>query len=154
MKHKLNRLYWEIYSIFFPQHKSLRKAIPRTWMDLDDIVDTFLDAVIISFVEEEKGLDQIEMIESYERANLETIDRDWGSVHNYTEYRKNRLPDLKKLSEIYTWVKTGRKIEQKILDEAYESGDYVRAEREQHAFYEKNTRYYTELVRLRGYLWT
>ena len=154
MKYKLKRLYREVYSIFFPQHKSLRKAIPRKWMDLDGIVDDFLDAVIISFVEEEKGLDQIEMIESSERKSTEELINDWGSVKLYNDYRNAHLENFKKLSEIYTWVKSGRAIAKKVLDDADQKRDYLVSEKIEKEIYDKNTEYYGELIRLRGYLWT
>jgi hypothetical protein len=124
-------------------------------MDLDGIVDDFLDAVIISFVEEEDGVySQIKMIESYERLLTYEIEKDWGSVKAYNDYRNHRLPDLKKLLEIYTWVKTGRSVHQKIVDNLDETGDYVKLEAAEKELYEKNTEYYGELIRLRGYLWT
>ncbi len=153
MKYKLKNLYWEIYSIFFPQHKSLRKTIPRQWADLDDILDNFLDAVIISFVEEEEGLKQIELIEASERQSIEEINNNWGSVQNYNDYRNSHLENYKKLSEIYTWVKTGKSIQQKIVDEIY-TENYDMAFVLEKELYDKTTEYYAELIRLRGYLWT
>ena len=153
MKYKLQQLYREVYSTFFPQHKSLRRAIPRKWMDLDGIVDDFLDAVIVSFVEEENGLDQIQLIEDSERQSIEEITNNWGSVSLYNDYRNDHLANYKKLSEIYTWIKIGRKIQQKIVDELY-AENYIVAANLEKELYDKNTEYYGELVRLRGYLWT
>ena len=151
----IHRLYWGVYSTFFPQHKSLRKAIPRKWMDLDGIVDDFLDAVIISFVEEEDGVfSQIKMIESYERLLTFEIERDWGSIKAYNDYRNDRLPNLEKLAEIYIWVKTGRKIMQNALDAFDEKDDYISSARLAEEINNKNTEYYGELIKLRGYLWT
>jgi len=155
MKNFIKILYWNIYPIFFPQHKSLRKTIPRRWAGLDEIVDEFLDAVIISFVEEEDGVfSQIQMIESYENLLTFEIEKAWGGIEYYNDYRNKRLPDLKKLLEIYTWVKTGRKIMQNTLDECYEKDDYISSEKIESEIYDKNTEYYGELIRLRGYLWT
>jgi len=123
-------------------------------MDLDGIVDDFLDAVIISFVEEEKGLYQIEMIESSERKSTEELINDWGSVRAYNAYRDAHLTKYKKLSEIYTWVKSGRAIVKKALDDADQKRDYLVSEKIEKEIYDKNTEYYGELIRLRGYLWT
>jgi hypothetical protein len=122
-------------------------------MDLDGIVGDFLDAVIISFVEEENGLSQIKLIEDFERQNTEEITNNWGSVQLYNDYRNAHLRNFKKLSEIYTWIKVGRGIHQKIIDEAYNK-NYTIAYNLEKELYDKNTEYYGELIRLRGYLWT
>lgn len=154
MKRLLNKIYWNSYYLFYPQHKSLRKAIPRSWADLDDLTEEFLDQVIISFVEEENGLDQISYIEEGERMSLEELKDNWGSAELYNEYRAAHLSNLKKLSEIYTWVRMGRAIQQKIVDEAHEKDNFMKADAMEKELYDKNTEYYLDLVRLRGYLWT
>ena len=154
IKYHLNKLYWGIYYLFCPQHASLRKAIPRCWMDLDGIVDDFLDAVIISFVEDENGLAAIEHIERYERASLQEIENHWGSVSDYNHHRDKVLKEYKKLAEIYTWVKSARAIEQKKIDFCYKMDDYKQLSELEKKLDEKNTEYYQDIIRLRGMLWT
>lgn len=153
-----DRVYWNLYYTFVPQHQSLRKAIPREWQDLDAIVENFLCAVIISFVEEEGGLEQIDMIEEYERSSIEKIESDWGSVKYFNDYRDSRLPDYQKLREIYNWVTTGRKSMQNYIDNIYARKDYLdfssEIEKAEKRMQEKDTEMLADLIRLRKYLWT
>ncbi len=52
-----NDWYWNhIRPIFAPQHKELRKTIPRIWCDLPEIIDNFLFACVVYYVENEEGL--------------------------------------------------------------------------------------------------
>jgi hypothetical protein len=137
-----------------PQHKSLRKAIPREWRDLDGIIEDFLSAAIISFVEEENGLDQIKMIEDYERASTEKLISDFGSVEYYNQYRNLRLPIYKRLEEIYKWVKSGKKAMQNYLQTIEGTSNWKEYGKVEHDIYERDTEYLADLVKLRKYLWT
>jgi hypothetical protein len=144
---------WNIYYFFYPQHENLRKAIPKTWRDLDGLIEDFLDAVIIDFVENEKGLDQITMIEESERKSIDEITENWGSVSAYNRYRDAHLDNYKKLSEIYTWVKSGRSAMRKYSD-SIDLENYLEIEKTENAINNNNTKYYTTLIELRSYLWT
>jgi len=149
-----HNVYWYVYHVFNPNHKSLRKTIPREWDDLDSILGNFLSAVIVSFVEEEKGLDQIEMLNSYLKKTDTEIKNDWGSVEDFWDYYETRYNDYKKLQEIYNWVKTGKKAMQNYLESIdidKNINEYIKVEND---LYDRDTKYLTDLVRLRKYLWT
>ena len=104
VKRKIGRAWYQIKCVFFPQHSKLRKTIPRTWEDLDDIMERFLDATIISYVEGEDGLfpDIKALEEPVKDYNT------WGGEECYKRYKSQRYPDLLRLKEIYDWVKTER----------------------------------------------
>lgn len=149
-----NKIKWGIYYIFFPQHKNLRKVIPRSWRDLDGILEDFMDAVIIDFVENEKGLEQIELIEASERDSLEVIADKWGSVDIYNSYRNSHLQNFKNLAEIYTWVTSGRQAMRRYADSLEGSANWEAVEQAHKAVHDRDTKYFTMLIELRGYLWT
>ena len=162
LKDKIEIAFWNLrYSIrkiTNPQHESLRKAIPREWRDLDGIIEDFLSAAIISFVEEENGLEQIKMIEDYERASTEKLISDFGSVEHYNQYRNQRLPIYKRLEEIYRWVRVGRKSMKNYINAIYTRPDFLdhsdEIDKAEQRIFEKDTEYFMDLIKYRGSLWT
>jgi hypothetical protein len=135
--------YYKLRSIFIPQNQTVRKAIPRTYIDPVNLLEETAFACLISWVEDEDGLfPQMELIENG-LANIddaEYIDQHWFEKSHLESYAK-RLPDYKKLEEIYLYVKNNLKNDR----EDYENDDKVT---------EKITNYLVDLVKLRGYLWT
>ena len=151
-----DKIYWYIYSNLYANHKSIRDAIPKTWSDLNDITENVLSAIIISFVEEEKGLDQIKMLESSLKKTDEELKKEWGSVDMFWQYYKDRYSDYKRLEEIYNWVKTDKKKMQTYMEsintETKEGvHEYIRVE---NSIYDKDSELLADLVKLRKYLWT
>jgi len=156
LQYYFDKVYWKVRSWIKPQHTSLRKTIPRKWMDLDSIVEDFLDAVIISFVEEEEGLNQIELMEKSLNLTDEQYENQWGSKEEFQHYYNARYSDYLTLKEIYNWVKTGRYKMKEVMD-SYLMGkhqDYGKYNDLEAELNKKNTEYYLKLVKLRGYLWT
>ena len=157
LQYYFDRIYWKVRSWVIPQHKSLRNAIPRTWMDLDGVMESFLDAVIISFVEEEQGLKQIDLIESSEGLTDEEYVEKWGSKKIFEDYRDSRYLNFLKLRDAYNWVKIERILLEDAKNESFYEGKtpnyekYTRIEKE---IDDRNTIHYKNLVELRGYLWT
>lgn len=149
-----DKAYRYVYYLIKPNHKSLRKAIPREWSDLDNITEKFLNAVIVSFVEEENGLDQIEMMNASLKKTDEEIKNDWGSVEIFWDYYETRYKDYKKLQEIYNWVKVGKRGMQNYLESIdidKNAKEFIKVEND---IYDRDTKHLTDLVRLRKYLWT
>jgi hypothetical protein len=149
-----DKAYWYVYYLFNPQHKSIRKAIPRAWRDLDSIVEDVLSAVIISFVEDEKGLDQIEMILDSLGKDDEYLIKEWGSVDLFWDYYNARYADYLRLQAIYTWVKSGKKAMQNYLDSIEGTNNWQEYSKVEHDIHERDSEYLADLVRLRKYLWT
>jgi len=147
-----DKAYWYVYYTFNPQHKSIRKAIPKAWIDLDGIVENVLSAIIISFVEEEKGLDQIQMIMKSLHKDDEYNKNEWGSVDLFWEYYNAHYKNYLRLQEIYKWVKTGKKEMQNYLESIDNNWqEYSKVEQDIH---ERDSEYLADLVKLRKYLWT
>ena len=157
LRYYFDRIYWKVRSWVIPQHKSLRKAIPRTWMDLDGVMESFLDAVIISYVEEEDGLKQIELIESSEGLTDEQYTEKWGSKELFESYRDGKYLNYLKLRDAYNWVKTERKLLEEEMNKSYYEGktpNYDKYNKLEKKIEDNNTIHYKNLVELRGYLWT
>jgi hypothetical protein len=151
-----DKTYWYIHNNLYPNHKSIRNAIPKAWGDLDGITENVLSAIIISFVEEEKGLDQIKMMESSLTKTDEELKNEWGSVDMFWQYYEDRYSDYKRLEEIYKWVKTGKKgmqnyLESLNMDTTEGVHEYIRVE---DSIYDKDSNLLADLVKLRKYLWT
>jgi len=53
LKYDLNRFAWDLYRFFNPCHKKIRKCIPRTWVDLDEIIRTVNFTALTEFYEDE-----------------------------------------------------------------------------------------------------
>jgi hypothetical protein len=146
--------YWSICYTLNPRHKSIRKAVPKEWRDLDGIVEDVLSAVIISFVEEENGLDQIQMIIDSMHKDDEYLIKEWGSVDNFWNYYESRYKDYIRLSSIYSWVKSGRKAMQNYLDSIEGTNNWQEYGKVEQDIYDRDSEYLAHLVRLRKYLWT
>ena len=152
---KIKRFYWDrVRCFFFPQHSELRAAIPRTWTDLDDCIENFLYAAVISFVEKEDGI---------------------NSWQNQDKGRDDRT-QAPMLKEVYKWAKTGRHDAQKkmmdVLMEVYPSGKNglrkglyeKRTKKEEERsiryrsleveFDKKDNQYLLWIVEYRGFMWT
>ena len=149
-----DKAYWNIYYVFNPQHESIRKVIPKSWNDLDGIVGDVLSAVIISFVEEENGLDQIQMIIDSLCQDDKYLIREWGSVDAFWAYYEARYADYIRLREIYSWIKTDKKKMQNYLQSVEDVGNWEEYGKVEHDIYERDSEYLADLVRLRKYLWT
>jgi hypothetical protein len=153
-----DNLRWKIYYFFYPQHENIRKAIPTRWADLDSIVENVLCAVLISFVEEEKGLEQITMMDYSFNSNDEIKTREFGSVDLFWNYYNSRYSDYKRLEEIYNWIKVGRASMQRYIDAIYSREDYLNFSDDidiaENRLHEKDTECLVDIVKLRKYLWT
>jgi hypothetical protein len=101
------RMQWDkLRYLINPRQKWLIKKIPKHWVDCDGLLEICIFESFKHFVEQEDGLESI-----------------WGSRYvddEYSEaYRQIREPIRIELEEIYEYVKSGRSILQKELDESY-----------------------------------
>ena len=148
-------LKYKVKNWFFPQHSTLRKSIPNTWMDLDGIIENFLDAAIISYVEDEDGLyPSINHIEESENLTDEEYNRQWGGKEYFLSYKESRYNDYLLLRKIYDWVKKDRAEFQRLSDIYLDKEDHKMYTQVEDYIIAQNTYYYTQLVKLRGHLWT
>jgi hypothetical protein len=148
------KAYWYVYYTFKPQHKSIRDSIPKKWADLDGIVEDVLSAIIISFVEEEKGLDQLETIMESLNKDDEYLKNEWGSVDAFWNYYEGCYKDYLRLQSIYSWVKTGKKAMQNYLDSIEGFDNWREYEKVTQDMNDRDSEYLADLVKLRKYLWT
>jgi len=153
--YKISHLKYKVKSWVFPQHKTLRKSIPNTWADLDSVIEDFLDAAIISYIEEEDGVyPAIKHIEESENLTDEEYNRQWGGKEHYLSYKEHRYNDYLLLRKIYDWVKKDRAEFQRLSDIYLDKEDHKMYTQLEDYIIAQNTYYYTQLVKLRGYLWT
>lgn len=149
-----DNVYWNVYYFFKPQHESIRKAISKSWRDLDDIVEDVLAAIIISFVEEEKGLDQLDMLLNTLSKDDEYIKKEWGGVDIFWDYYSSRYKDYKRLQEIYNWFKFDRTKMENYMKAVEDTGNAEEFIKIQRRIRERDTEYLSDIIHLREYLWT
>lgn len=134
------RNWWtnHVRTIYAPQHSNLRRAIPKTWRDLDGCIENFLFACVISFVEDEDGLD------------------DWEQPCQ----EGPRKEQAAMLREVYDWAKTGRQVAEDAMFAAaprYEGFlkglSYNEMSRLSDEMEAKTNRYILWITTYRVYLW-
>jgi hypothetical protein len=96
-----SELYWKIRSFFIPQQRWLTKIIPRTYCDKVELVPRVLFAILIDFVEKEKGLSQLDVDWSKELEDghisqdyIDDINRTYGELrdaYNYIKHERDAL---------------------------------------------------------------
>lgn len=101
----MNKYFWnqkwsEVKAYFNPRQKWLTKVIPNTWADKTWLVPNLLFAILIDFVEEEKGLSQLDINWDEERAfvsdeYIKEVMTSYGELKEAYEYLKNEREALK-----------------------------------------------------------
>jgi hypothetical protein len=94
-------LYWKIRAFFIPQQRWLTGVIPRTYCDKVELVPRVLFAILVDFVEKEKGLSQLDMNWSKEVVDghvtqnyVDDIHTTYGELrdaYNYVKYERDKL---------------------------------------------------------------
>ncbi len=136
------QFYWHhIRPIFAPQNRWAVKPVTRTWQDKCCLIEDWLYAAIIDFVEQEKCFEVT----------------DW----NDTEETRRLAAELR---EIYTWAKTGRAEFQVRIDKSIDEitmEDWLKSDvnwdeynRLTDELEQWDTRCLEWIVRWRGILWT
>jgi len=135
--------YWKnIRPVFKPQHSRIRKAVPKYWNDLDSILENVNFEIIKSFYEDEYLKDNV----------------DWeGTGSEAAEFEKW-------LCEAYKYVTDDRLALEKAIDGAYpdENKDVNKTYKELYGKVDElealkerqDTKYLTELIKYRHFLWT
>jgi len=150
----------DVRAFFNPRQKWLTKQIPKTWCDKTELVPLVLFAILIDFVESEKGCDQLNV--------------DWSEdiAKGYVtpEYVDSVKRIYSELLEVYHYAKTGRAALQKALDESYPEIDitsktpwkteqpyeiaYAETNRLEKLIEEKDQWAMTTIIKHVGVLWT
>lgn len=96
-------LYWSIRGFFIPQQRWLTRVIPRTYCDKVELVPRVLFAILIDFVEKEKGLSQLDADWSKELAAghitqeyIDDIQKTYGELrdaYNYVKHERDALDE-------------------------------------------------------------
>ena len=101
--------YWKIRAVFIPQQRWLTRVVPRTYCDKVELVPRVLFAILIDFVEKEKGLAQLDMDWSKEVA-------DGHVTQNYVD---DIYATYNELRDAYDYVKHQRAALQTQHDNSY-----------------------------------
>jgi len=99
--HARDGVYWDIRAWFKPQQKWLTDVVPRTFCDKVELVPRVLFAILVDFVENEKGLSQLDMDWSKEiadghvtQAYVDDIHKTYGELrdaYNYVKHERDAL---------------------------------------------------------------
>jgi hypothetical protein len=160
----IKRWYYDhIYPIFCPAHKQIRKAVPRKWIDISQLIVTVNFELIKSFYEKEysqdivdwsatdghqKFADWIEKAYVYITTTRPQLEKDL----------ENAYPPLPPINELFKEEvdAKGQKIfryispiKQGTYEEVY--GEVNRLEK---LIHEKDTEFLTELIKNRDFFWT
>jgi hypothetical protein len=101
---KLKNYKYEVECFFFPRHQTVRKSIPRTWVDSDHLIEQTNFAIIKEFVEEE--LDGLEDVIKQHFWNLENGYTEWAQFYSWLE-------------KAYRYITIDRPDWEEKLDESY-----------------------------------
>ena len=102
-------VYCKIRSFFISQQRWLTKAIPRTYCDKVELVPCVLFAILVDFVEKEKGLSQLDVDWTQDLAD--------GHVSQaYIDATNARYGELR---DAYNYIKTERDALQSAYDNSY-----------------------------------
>ena len=149
--------------IFFPQHKKVRAAVPRTWADITSMIVDVNFAMIKEFYEDEYLLGIVDWEGSSE--GHKKFEEWLKEAYAYAAYKRpsleaerdNSYPPSKPFNEIFkekAVLENGKKVYQMIDDGVpYEVKykDVIRLEKE---IEENDTKFLKELIDYREYFWT
>lgn len=130
-----------IATIFKPQHKRIRKSIPRYWMDLDYIIEQTNFEVIKSFYEDEYK----------------------NGIVDWEESGKEAKKFVKWLEKAYNYIVVERPDLEAKMNNAYPIDDcrtksyeelYGEVDRYEKLIEETDTKVLIDLIKYRKYMWT
>jgi hypothetical protein len=153
--------YDKINPIFKPQNQRIRKAIPRTWVDVTEMVVTVNFEFIKAFYEEEFKADIV----------------DWEATEKHSEFAKwleeayeyvtkirpqleidlqNAYPPHKSFDEMFEpkTDENGRRLFQMVDDGIPYEVKYKDVNRIEEEIEKRDTEVLTELIKRRAYFWT
>jgi hypothetical protein len=153
--------YDKIKPIFKPQHERIRKSIPRTWMDVSQLIVDVNFEFIKAFYEDEYKADIV----------------DWDATEHHKEFAHwlelsykwitQRRPQLQKdLENAYpqhssieslfkpTTDENGKRVFQMVDDGIPYEVKYAEVNRIEELIDNKDTEILTELIKRRNYFWT
>jgi hypothetical protein len=141
LKHRYSDIYYKIRNFIKPQNDKVRKAIPRNWCDITELIVRVNFAMIESF---------------YDEANTSYVDwtHDEG-VRNFKAW----------LDEAHQWITVGRKEIEEKLDASYPKDVSLVDVRPYKELYEKvdyyekliedtDTKIIKQAIDYRQYMWT
>lgn len=139
---------------FNPRQKWLTNMIPNTWCDKCELVPLLNFAILVDFVESEKGLDQLTIDWNAEMKNgfisqeyVDNVMRVYGELKQVYDYIKGERPQLQKQhDESYPYFPPSSKLS---YEELY--GETNRLEKLLH---DRDTWALNKIIEHREYLWT
>lgn len=159
LKIKLERFWYEhVQCRIFPKQKWLTKLVPRTFCDVDTLIEDIVFACLVNFWENDNGEPsfrfQYEMYDDPEEYVGLTAEE-------AAKIRATNKALYDEVSEAYAWAKVREHIRKKteeMLVAAYKTDKWSEVSKfyneEEAAFIENDTRYLTTIIKYRQYLWT
>lgn len=102
-------VYQKIRSFFCSRQHWLTRAIPRTYCDKVELVPCVLFAILVDFVEKEKGLSQLDV----------DWTQDLADGHVSQDYIDTLNAKYGQLRDAYNYIKTERELLQSAYDNSY-----------------------------------
>ncbi len=138
---KTRDCYWAVYRFFNPCHKDIRRAIPRQWSDISELIVDVNAAMIISFKKE---------------ADASCVD--WSATEGHQKFKNwldaaakwfatDKAITLKQLEAAYPPL--GSKNSNKTYEELY--GEVNRLEQ---LIKDTDTEFFKQMLEYRDYMWT
>lgn len=139
---------------FNPRQKWLTRAIPNTWCDKDELILRLNFAILVDFVESEKGLNQLEI--------------DWDDEISKGYVSREYVDDVKRiytqLKEVYVYIKDERPKLDKQLADSYPDFPptpglsfrelYAESDRLDKLLEDRDNWALNKIIEYRNYLWT
>jgi hypothetical protein len=88
--YRISNKFYYIKCFFFPQHQELRKVIPKTWYDIDGIMENFIFACFLSWADGEDGLNHWDWVEN----DTEAVEAKFKEIYEYAKVRTWESPEL------------------------------------------------------------
>jgi hypothetical protein len=153
--------YDKVRPIFNPQNQRIRKAIPRTWVDVTEMVVSVNFEFIKAFYEDEFKADIVD----WEATEQHSEFAKWleGAYQYITNIRpqleinlQNAYPPHKEFDEMFKPIveKNGNKKYQLIEDSVPYEVRYREVNRIEEEIKNRDTEVLTELIKRREYFWT
>ena len=137
----------KVWRRFFPQNKWARKVVPNVWCDKPELIQEFLFACVIDFVENEPA-NQVDWDSSDEHKSA------WKRISACYEFASKTLPMNRKRIDELTTELYGKSTLEDLLAENEKHEKYDELTELENQTDEETQFYLQEITELRNYLWT
>ena len=155
IKHFFSELYWNIRSIFIPAHPIIRKALPRRWSDITNLITEVNLAFIKQFHEE--ATSQYCYVDWNHHEEIKAFFAWLKSANNYVSIERPALE--KQMEDAYPKFVCDISDHEGWLNEINtpskeKSDSYAEVQRLEQLIETKDAQIIKEMIDYRGYFWT